>query len=755
MVADHLLVTLADGVTPDAFLAKLGSQAISMERVTPDAPLFRLHLAESSLDALPAALDESSALTGTMAVEPDFVLQANLTPNDPKFLDGTLWELSQPSDSDIDAPEGWAIRNSASSIIVAVIDTGIRYTHQDLAANMWRNPNETAGNGRDDDGNGFVDDIYGCNAYNNNGDPMDDNGHGTHCAGTIGAVGNNGIGITGVAWNVKLMACKFLSSTGAGSTSDAVRCIDYARVKGAKILSNSWGGGGASATLQAAIERARAAGMIFVAAAGNDGRNTDSTPSYPASYPTDNIVSVAATNRLDALSTFSNFGVVTVALGAPGESIYSTVSTSDSSYAIYSGTSMATPHVSGVLALLAAQYPADSYTSLIARLYAGTEKIPSLAGKTKTGGRLNLYKAITGAAPTTPVPPINDGFASATAVSVASWALTGNNTNATAETSEPSHAGSAPAKSIWWAWSAPSSGTGTLCTAGSSFDTVLAVYTGSSVSALTPVASNDNTGNATYSTVSFPAVQGTVYRIAVDGKSGASGTVQLSGNIVVPAGPVNDKFASAATCTGSSFSVTGSNVGASAEVGEPNHAAVSGGKSVWWTWTATSNGTLTVNTAGSTYDTTLAVYTGSAVNALALLGANDDQSSLVRTSIVAVPVVTGTTYRIAVDGYNGATGSIVLSGALAAKVPLVAPAGVSATRDTTGAVTVLWGAVSGATRYEVNIASGSIVYASGFVTGTAARTAGALPKGVVLSAKVRALDATGSTGPWSTIVTVK
>jgi len=755
MVADHLLVTLTDNVTPDAILAKLGDQALSMERVTPEEPLFRLHLAEASLEALPAALDESSALSGTMSVEPDYILQSLLTPNDPKYLDGTLWGMNQVSDVDIDAPEGWAIRTSASAVIVAVIDTGIRATHQDLAANMWRNPNETAGNGRDDDANGFVDDLFGCDAYNNDGDPTDDNGHGTHCAGTIGGVGNNGIGVTGVAWNVKLMACKFLSASGSGATSDAVRCIDYARLKGAKILSNSWGGGGASSTLQAAIERARAAGMIFVAAAGNNASNSDTTPSYPASYATDNIVSVAATNRLDALSSFSNYGATSVDLGAPGELIYSTVSTSDSSYATYSGTSMATPHVSGVLSVLAAQYPADTYTALIGRLYAATDKIAALKGKTKTGGRLNLAKALQAATPPAPVPPANDAFGAAVGVTSASWALTGNNTNATSEVSEPSHAGNAPAKSVWWTWSAPSAGTCTLRTAGSTFDTVLAVYAGSSVGLLTPVASNDNTSPAvTDSTVSFTAVKGAVYRIAVDGKSGASGAIALAGSIVVPAGPANDSFAAASACAGTSISGSGTNVLATSEIGEPRHAGVSGGKSVWWVWTAPSSGALTLSTAGSSYDTTLALYSGTAVNALTLLRANDDQSSSVRYSLITAPVVAGTTYHIAVDGYNGAAGNIVMSGSLAVKVPLVAPASVSGIRDALGRVTISWSAVPDAVQYEINLSSGTAVYVS-VVTGTTARTAGLMPKGVVLSAKVRARDALGATGPWSALAVVR
>ncbi|MEI8357649.1 MAG: S8 family peptidase [Deltaproteobacteria bacterium] len=749
MVATHVLVTLADGEDPTAFLAKMGGQATTMERVTPDAPLYRLHLASLSLEALPNALDDAAAQASAVAVEPDYVRQAILVPNDPKYLDGTLWGLNQISDADIDAPEGWNVRSSASGVIVAIIDTGIKTTHQDLAANLWRNSAEIAGNKIDDDANGFVDDVFGCDAYNNDGDPTDDNGHGSHCAGTIGGAGNNGIGVTGVAWGVQLMACKFLSATGSGADSDAVRCIDYARSKGAKILSNSWGGGGAGVSLQAAIERSRTAGLIFVAAAGNDGRNTDSSPSYPASLATDNIVSVAATTRTDTLASFSNYGSVTVDLGAPGEAVYSTVSTSDTAYATYSGTSMATPHVAGVLALLVAQFPTESYSAIISRLLNGTDKIPALAGKTKSGGRLNLANALLGTTPPTPVRPANDAFASAIATSTATWTLTGNNTDGTSEAGEPAHAGNSAAKSVWWAFTAPSSGTCTVRTLGSAFDTVLAVYTGTSVGALVAVASNDNSSSTVLdSTVSFSTVKGTIYRIVVDGKSGASGAIQLAASLVAAVAPVNDSFASATVLTGTSFSVGGSNIGATIQTGEPKHAGITGGKSVWWSWTAPSTGTFTLATTGSSFDTTLGIYTGTAVNTLTVVGSNDDQSTTLRTSKVVVSVVAGTTYRIAVDGYSAASGAITLAGSLVAKAVLATPAGVTALRDTAGRITISWGAVASASSYEVTLTSGNTVYASGQVTGTRASTVGTFSKTLPLVAKVRALSGTGESGPW-------
>ena len=328
-------------------------------------------------------------------VEPNYRITIDATPNDPSF--GSLWGLNNTgqsggtADADIDAPEAWDIQ-TGTNIVVGIIDTGIDYTHPDLAANMWHNPGEIANNGIDDDGNGYVDDYYGYDFYNDDGNPFDDNSHGTHVAGTVAADGNNGIGVAGVSWSAQLMGLKFLSGGGSGSTFDAVRAVEYATQMGAQVTNNSWGGGGYSQTLYNAISAAGNAGSLFVAAAGNDSSNNDSSASYPAGYNLDNIISVASTTRSDGLSYFSNYGASTVDLGAPGSSIYSTLP--GGGYGTYSGTSMATPHVSGAVSLLWAENPNLSAAQVKAALLDSTDSIASLAGKTVSGGRLNVHKAL-------------------------------------------------------------------------------------------------------------------------------------------------------------------------------------------------------------------------------------------------------------------------------------------------------------------------------------------------------------------------
>jgi len=290
---------------------------------------------------------------------------------------------------------------------IGIIDEGYMYSHEDLAGNAGTNAGEIAGNGKDDDGNGYVDDVYGWDFAGGDNTVFDGTGddHGTHVAGTIGAVGGNGAGVAGVCWNVRLMSAKFLGTRG-GTTANAVKAVDYFTDLKARhglnfvATNNSWGGGGYSQALFDAIQRANAANILFVAAAGNGGTdgvgdNNDVTPSYPASYASANVISVASTTSTGAKSSFSNYGATSVDLGAPGSSIYSTLPKSSkgkviSGYGAYSGTSMATPHVTGAVALYAASHPGASAAQIKAAILGSAVPTPSLSGITTTGGRLDV-----------------------------------------------------------------------------------------------------------------------------------------------------------------------------------------------------------------------------------------------------------------------------------------------------------------------------------------------------------------------------
>ena len=356
------------------------------------------------------AMAALAAQPGVVDVEPDLPLRIDRIPNDSRF--SFLYGLNNNgqtggvADADIDAPEAWDLA-TGGDVLVAVIDTGVDYTHPDLAANIWTNPGEIPGNGVDDDGNGFVDDVHGYDFANGDPDPRDDNNHGTHVAGIIAAVGDNGQGVVGVNWRARIMALKFMDANGRGSTSAAIQALDYAVRMGARVSNNSWGGGGFSRALRDAIAAAGRAGHLFVAAAGNDGVNADRSPHYPSGYTLDNIVSVAATDDADRLARFSNYGAASVDLGAPGVSIESTLR--GNRYGSLSGTSMATPYVTGAAALLLAANPGLTVAQLKAALLDNVDPIAALRGRSLTGGRLNLFRALSAVAqaapPANPAPP--------------------------------------------------------------------------------------------------------------------------------------------------------------------------------------------------------------------------------------------------------------------------------------------------------------------------------------------------------------
>ena len=338
-------------------------------------------------------------------VEPNLIYFLEEMPDDPGFSKqygmDNRGQTGGKKGADIAALSAWKISTGSKDVRVAVVDTGIDYSHPDLAGNIWVNEgesgvdtegNDRASNGIDDDENGYIDDHQGWNFYNKTNDPMDGHGHGSHCAGVIGAVGNNGKGIAGINWDVTLVPIKIFSDSGRTTTSAIVAGLHYANVMGVHLTSNSWGGSRLSNAIKEVIQEAEDAGILFVAAAGNSRTNTDSRPHYPSGYEMENIISVAATDHKDGLARFSNYGLESVDIAAPGVDIFSTID--NSMYGRKSGTSMATPHIAGAAALIWSVYPDASAEEVKARILEGAETIEKLENKVLSGGRLNLLKAI-------------------------------------------------------------------------------------------------------------------------------------------------------------------------------------------------------------------------------------------------------------------------------------------------------------------------------------------------------------------------
>jgi subtilisin family serine protease len=399
-VPSELLVQYLPGLSNAAHaeaIASVGGRFI--ERVSGD-----LHRV-----ALPAGTDLSAAilalhsLPGVDFAEPNWIYQTQDVANDPYYTGNRLWGMlgdTSPlfqNQYGSQAAEAWDKGHTdCGKVMVAVIDQGAQYKHPDLRRNYWANPAETPDNGIDDDGNGFIDDTYGWDFAHDNKKNYDGVGdfHGTHVAGTIGASGDNGKGVVGVCWKMRLINVKFLGKSG-GSTANAIKSIDYVtdlktRHKLDLVAINaSWGGGGFSKGLQKSIERAGDADIVFVAAAGNDGEDGDTTPHYPASYDSENILSVAAIGSAGLLASFSNYGAKSVDIGAPGVGINSTLP--DKTYGILSGTSMAAPHVAGGIALYASSHPkVRTAKALKKAIMDAAVPTASLAGKTVTGGRLDV-----------------------------------------------------------------------------------------------------------------------------------------------------------------------------------------------------------------------------------------------------------------------------------------------------------------------------------------------------------------------------
>jgi len=403
----------------NAFLAARGAGIVTRSsRLAPNVTLVKL---PDNL-SVEEAIERLHGRPEVVRAVPNHIVRAYSTyPDDPNF--GEQWALNNTGqtggtvDADIDAPEAWDIRTSSGEIIVAVIDTGVDYNHPDLADNMWVNEAELNGEeGVDDDENGFIDDIYGYDFENDDGDPLDDNFHGTYCAGIISAVGDNNEGVSGVCWNTKIMALKFLNSSGSGNAYDAAEAIRYAIKMGANVLSNSWGSPWADDELEIAIEEADANGILFVAAAGNPydweeaDNDDDQGHRYPPYYDCNNIIAVMATDHNDERSIWADtdqssaYGRISVDLAAPGSDILTTFPSYETAamtgygfstyYDMESGTSAAAPFVSGACALVWSKNPGLSHMEVKELIMGNVDKVDALEGLCVTEGRLNLYEAV-------------------------------------------------------------------------------------------------------------------------------------------------------------------------------------------------------------------------------------------------------------------------------------------------------------------------------------------------------------------------
>ncbi len=402
---EHVLVRFQQDATPQSRAAAHASagalQVLREYRHVPGLALVRVRPG-----AVAAAIAAYEREERVLYAEPDVRLRSSLTPNDPGYPQ--LWGMHNTGqgggtpDADIDAPQAWNTWTGDQEFVIAVLDTGIQFTHPDLAANIWNNPGEVA-NGLDDDGNGYVDDLHGIDTMNDDGDPGDDDGHGTHCAGTIGARGNNSIGVVGVNWKCRIAALKFygpdsLCPFTGGLLSDCVEAMEYVIDEGIKVSSNSYRCYGAPPqSLYDVIAASQSIGHIFVAGAGNESNDNDASPCWPAAFDLPNIICVAALNRSDQLASFSNFGATTVDLGAPGVGIQSTWL--GSQYATLDGTSMACPHVAGVVALVWSYAPQLSWQEVRDRVLDTARPVAALAGKTVTGGMVNANDAINATCP--------------------------------------------------------------------------------------------------------------------------------------------------------------------------------------------------------------------------------------------------------------------------------------------------------------------------------------------------------------------
>lgn len=609
--------------------------------------------------ALSAKIDELTASGLFEYVQPNYAKHHTAAPTDGFFVNGSLWGLQNTGVGggvpgvDISATNAWDITTGSEEIVVAVIDTGVRYDHVDLVNRMWINPGESGlddqgnpkeTNGLDDDSDGYVDNVHGINAVTGTGNPMDIEGHGTHVAGTIGAEANGAGPHVGVAWNVRIMALKFLD-IGGGFTEDAIECLDFAISKGVKISNNSWGGGPFEPALFASIQAARSANHLFIASAGNEGSDNDRLIRYPSGYEVDNILTVAAIDRFNQLADFSNYGRTRVDVAAPGVDILSSWSQETNSYNTISGTSMAAPHVTGVAVLIAAAFPNATYGELRDRLMLSVDPVPALVGRTVTGGRVNAYRALTAG---------SDGLLEV-AVTPEDESLVVRGTNEVIYVSVRD----------------------TFPISGATVTGISDRSTGLITFADDGVAPDDIADDGIYTAQVANPVSGDTISYTITAESTGRPPVTRTVTYTLIDFPPNDDFERAIKLPGTGARVATVNTYATIQDGEPAHAGVnSRSRSLWWNWTPTSSGRVLVDTVRSSFDTVLAVYTGNGLGNLTQVAAVDNVANTDQGHLF-FDAVAGRTYRIVVAGArNSEFGTIRLNlapnGQIDSSLPVVA-----------------------------------------------------------------------------------
>jgi subtilisin family serine protease len=653
-IANRVLIKLQDGATAEALERLTRQYSLIVDSTLLEDRVIKLGFDDFSLPWSLSTLINSleSEIAIVEFAEPDFLVHSSrLVPTDPLFNQQKGLDrppLEDQSNRDIDAPEGWAIRTNASSIKVAIIDSGILAEHEDLKNNLWKNPRESK-NGRDDDNNGIIDDVNGADFINKTGSLSDEDGHGTFVAGIIGAEGNNGKGIAGVAWDIQLMALRFLDKTGNGTVSDAIACIEYAISQKVDIINNSWGGSGYSALLEESLKKASDVGIIIVSAAGNDGNRLSDVPVFPASYSIPNQVVVGSSDAWDQLSAFSNFDAQLVHILAPEKAVSTSID-GTSAYGDGVGTSISAPYVSGTLALLKAEFPGFTSTQLIERLLTSTEGREYLDRVCLSKGRLNLNRAFTGASNN----PGNDAFSTAEVLREGTGEITASLIFATVEENEPKPVGGFDGKSLWYRWTSSGEETATLEMSPFNFRGVVAVYTGPSLNQLSLLGQSSATSSGENAVVNFATEVGITYFIQVGRKSGLGSFFDIE----IAVAPPNDLIAKARLLTGAQFEITGSVSLATSEANEPQIHPSGAGNTVWYRWEAPTDGNFFLTAESPRKQIFARVFLSDPSEESALIATLDRG----RPNRFLITVTQGNTYIIGVDSQSVAGGDFLLTG---------------------------------------------------------------------------------------------